>query len=126
MNKAILIGRVTKDIEVKRTTTGKAVAVFALAVNRDYKNENGEYDADFITCVAYEQRAETIGKYVRKGDKFGVIGKIATHNYEKNGSKVYITEIIVEGFEFLESKKEKSVDIEPDDFEEVDDDDLPF
>ena len=127
MNKVILIGRVTKDIELKTTTSGKSVATFTLAVNRDYKNADGNYDADFINCVAYEQRAETISKYVRKGDKFGVIGKINTRTYDRqDGSKAYITEVIVESFEFLESKKDKSVDVEVDDFEPVDIDDLPF
>ena len=128
MNKAILTGRLTKDVELKSTTNGKSVASFTLAVNRDYKNAEGNYDADFINCVAYGQQAETISKYVHKGDRFGVEGKINTRNYEKDGSKVYVTEVKVDGFEFLESKKDKpSVDINPDDFEPCDDDaDLPF
>ena len=126
MNKSILIGRVTKDIELKSTTSGKYVCTFTLAVNRDYKNADGNYDADFINCVAYGQQAETISKFVNKGDKFGVIGKIATRNYEKDGSKVYVTEIIVESFDFLESKKDKPTeDANTDSFEPYDDD-LPF
>lgn len=129
MNKVILIGRVTKDIERKTTNSGKSVASFTLAVNRDFKNADGKYDADFINCVAYGQQAETISKYVNKGDKFGVEGKLNTRTYEKqDGSKAYITEVIVNGFEFLESKKDKpNVDIEADDFTEISgDDDLPF
>ena len=130
MNKVILIGRVTKDIELKTTTSGKSVVSFTLAVNKDRKNENGNYDADFINCVAYGQQAETIGKYVSKGDKFGVFGKLNTRNYEKqDGSKVYITEVIVDSFEFLESKKDKPAmaSASTDDFTEIDaDDDLPF
>lgn len=127
MNKAILIGRVTKQIELKTTTSGKSVASFTLAVNKDRKNADGNYDADFINCVAFGQQAETISRYVNKGDKFGVTGKLSTRTYDKNGSKVYITEVIVDGFEFLESKKDKpSVDIEPDTFEPYDDGDLPF
>lgn len=130
MNKAILIGRITKDIELKKTTSGKSVATFTLAVNRDFKNADGNTEADFINCVAFEQRAETISKYVHKGDKFGVVGKINTRTYDKNGSKVYVTEVIVENFDFLESKKEKSVDVQPDDYEDIGetitDDDLPF
>ena len=128
MNKVILIGRVTKDIELKTTQSGKSVATFTLAVNRDYKNADGKYDADFINCVAFGQQAETISKYVRKGDRFSVVGKLATRNYEKqDGSKVYVTEVNVDGFEFLESKKDKpSVDIEADDFTPTDIDDLPF
>ena len=138
MNKAILIGRVTKNIEYKTTQSGKPVSVFTLAVNRDYKNTNGEYDADFINCVAYDQKAETINKYVRKGDKFGVIGRISTRTYDKqDGSKGYITEVIVDGFEFLENKKDKPTETEAplsnaggNDFIELPanagDDDLPF
>lgn len=128
MNKVILIGRVTKDIELKTTTTGKSVVSFTLAVNKDYKNANGGYDADFINCVAYEQRAETISRYVRKGDKFAVFGSITTRTYERqDGSTAYVTEIKVDGFEFLESKKSKATDEEPD-FEDIslEDDDLPF
>lgn len=127
MNKVILIGRVTKDIELKATNSGKYVASFTLAVNRDYKNADGNYDADFINCVAFGQQAETISKYVNKGDKFGVTGKLNTRTYEKNGSKVYITEVIVDGFEFLKSKKDKlSADIDAENFEPYDDGDLPF
>ena len=125
-------------MELKTTQSGKSVTSFTLAVNKDRKNADGNYEADFINCVAFGQQAETISKYVHKGDKFGVVGKIQTRNYEKNGSKVYVTEIVVESFEFLESKKDKSVDVDADepsyngsadDFEElgnVDDDDLPF
>lgn len=135
MNKVILIGRVTKPIELKTTTSGKSVASFTLAVNKDRKNADGNYDADFINCVAFGQQAETISKYVNKGDKFGVTGKISTRTYEKNGNKVYVTEIIVDGFEFLESKKDKPTEASgfsnssADDFEEIpmpDDDDLVF
>lgn len=134
MNRVTLIGRITKDIELKTTTTGKSVATFTLAVNRDYKNANGEYDADFINCVAYGQQAETISKYVHKGDRFGVDGKLNTRNYEKqDGSKVFVTEVIVNSFEFLESKKDKPTETsgysnaDVDDFVPYDDDgDLPF
>lgn len=133
MNKWIGIGRVTKPIELKTTTSGKSVASFTLAVNRDRKNADGNYDADFINCVAFGQQAETISKYVNKGDKFGAIGKLNTRTYDKNGSKVYVTEVIVDGFEFLESKKDKSAETigysnaDADDFVSYDDGgDLPF
>jgi single-strand DNA-binding protein len=119
---------VTKDIELRTTTSNKSIATFTLAVNRDYKNAEGNYDADFITCVAFEQRAETISRYVHKGDKFCVTGKLATRNYEKSdGSKVYVTEVMVDGFEFIESKKDKP-ETPKIDFEPIDDDDyeLPF
>lgn len=126
------IGRVTKDVVLKTTTSGKSIVTFTLAVNRDYKNAEGKYDADFITCVAYEGIAETISKFVHKGDRFGVTGRIQTRTYDKqDGSKGYSTEIIVKGYDFLESKKDKpvnsNINIEVDDFEEIDDEDeLPF
>ena len=114
MNKTILIGRLTKDVELRRTGSGKAVASFTLAVNKDFKNEQGGYDADFIDCVAFEQKAETISKYVHKGDRFGVIGSLTTRSYEnKDGKKVKVTEVKVTEFEFLDSKKQESGDFEP-------------
>lgn len=132
MNKTVLIGRITKDIELKTTTSDKYVCTFTLAVNKDFKNADGNYDVDFINCVAFGQQAETISKFVHKGDKFCVFGKIATRNYKKpDGSKVYITEVIVESFEFLESKKDKPTyynNASGDDFTHIDGepDDLPF
>lgn len=128
MNRVILIGRNVKDIELKATTSGKSVATFTLAVNRDYKNAEGNYDADFINCVAYEQRAETIAKYVHKGDKFCVTGRISTRTFEKqDGSKAYVTEVIVDGFEFLENKKDKPNE-QIGAFEQMEDvdEDIPF
>ena len=131
MNKIILLGRVAKDVELRTTTSGKSVATFTLAVNRDYKNAEGKYDADFIPCVAFEGKAETISKFVQKGDKFCVSGKVQTRNYDKaDGSKAYVTEVIVDGFDFIEGKKDKptnsNIDIKYDDFEDIDDEDLPF
>ena len=107
MNNVVLIGRLAKDVELRRTASGKAVASFTLAVNKDFKNEQGNYDADFIDCVAFEQRAETISKHVHKGDRFGVVGQLATRSYEnKEGKKVKVTEVKVTGFDFLEGKKQ--------------------
>ena len=125
MNFVAIIGRMTKDVELRRTGTGKAVASFTLAVNKDHKNEQGGYDADFIDCVAFEQRAETISKYVQKGDRFGVVGKLATRSYEtKEGKKVKVTEVKVVEFDFLENKKQTDTnDFAPID---VDDAELPF
>jgi single-strand DNA-binding protein len=102
------------------------VASFTLAVNKDYRNEEGGYDADFIDCVAFEQRAETISKYVHKGDRFGVIGSLTTRSYEnKDGKNVKVTEVKVTEFEFLESKKQESTSGGWDQLD-ADDDDLPF
>jgi single-strand DNA-binding protein len=132
MNKAILIGRVAKAIELKQTTSGKSVISFTLAVNKDFKNAEGKYDADFINCVAYGQPAEIISRCVSKGDRFGVVGKINTRTYDKqDGSKGYVTEVKVDEFDFLESKKDKPAETfsntTADDFTEIaDDGDLPF
>ena len=107
MNCVMIIGRMTKDVELRRTNSGKAVASFTLAVNKDFKNEQGSYDADFIDCVAFEQKAEAISKYVHKGDRFAVLGQLATRSYEnKDGKKVKVTEVKVTGFDFLENKKQ--------------------
>ena len=130
MNCVVLIGRMTRDVELRRTGSGKAVASFTLAVNKDYRNEQGGYDADFIECVAFEQRAETISKYVHKGDKFAVLGQLATRSYEnKEGRKVKVTEVKVTGFDFLENKKQTDTSENANGgFEQIDDDDpaLPF
>ena len=127
MNLVVLIGRMAKDVELRRTNSGKAVASFTLAVNKDFKNEQGGYDADFIDCVAFEQKAETISQYVHKGDRFAVLGQLATRSYEnKEGRKVKVTEVKVTGFDFLEGKKQTentSGDFVP---LEGDDEALPF
>lgn len=108
MNKALLIGRNTKDIELKATTSGKLVVTFNIAVNRPYKNDSGERDCDFLNCIAFSKLAETISKYVKKGDLIGVEGRIQTRSYtDKGGNNRYSTEIMVENIEFLQSKKEK-------------------
>lgn len=106
MNKVILIGRNTKDIELKQTTAGTSVAEFSIAVRRAFKNANGENESDFFNCVAFSKLAETISRYVKKGDQVGVDGRLQTRNYtNKDGKKVYVTEIIVENVEFLQTKK---------------------
>ena len=123
MNIVTLIGRTTKDIELKQTTSGKSVISFALAVSKDFKKEDGTYDADFIDCVAFDKRAETIAKYVHKGDRLAINGKISTRTYtKKDGSTAKAVEVIVDGFDFLESKKEKTDTWQPIES----DDELPF
>lgn len=127
MNIVTLIGRTTKDIEIKQTKSGKAVIAFALAVNKDFKNDDGTYDADFIDCVAFDKRAETIGKYVHKGDRIGIQGKLSTRTYTRNdGSNAKAVEVIVDGFEFLESKKADASSKEPQWEELKGDEQLPF
>jgi len=132
MNKWTGIGRVTKDIELKKTPNGKSVATFTLAVNRRTQDDG----ADFIQCVAWNKTAEILSQYVRKGHRIGVTGHISTRNYESNGRTVYVTEVVVEEMEFLESKTSSEAQKQPyksdnDNHEEmsdygISDDDLPF
>ena len=111
MNKIILIGRNTKDIELRTTTSGTEVASFTLAVNRNYKNAEGNYEADFISCVAYKGLAKTISNYVKKGDRLAVDGRLQTRNYTNSeGTKVYVTEIIVENIDFIETRKKETTE----------------
>ena len=131
MNIVTLIGRTTKELELKQTKSGKSVISFSLAVDKGIKNEDGTREADFIDCVAFEKRAEAIAKYVGKGDRLGINGRISTRTYQRNdGSNAKAVEILVEGFEFLESKKtgdgQNAPTKEPQ-WEEVNTDgDLPF
>lgn len=106
MNNVSLIGRLTKDVEERRTQSGTPVASFTLAVDRR-KKEDG---ADFINCIAWDKAAETIAKYVHKGDLFGVTGHIQTRSYEKNGRMNYVTEVVTTIFQFLERKREMQYD----------------
>ena len=105
MNKSNLIGRLTKTPELKTTASGVNVCSFTLAVNRRFKNTEGNYDADFINCVAWRNHAEFLCKYFGKGDMVGIVGTIQTRNYEKeDGQKVFITEVVVEEVHFCGSK----------------------
>ena len=107
MNSASLVGRLTRDIELRYTQAGKAVGSFTLAVNRSFTNQQGEREADFINCVIWGKGAETLANYTRKGHQLGVVGSIMTRNYEnQQGQKVYVTEINVRDFDLLEPKKE--------------------
>lgn len=100
MNNITITGRITKDPEIRYTSNNKANVLFTLAVNRDYKDENGERQADFISCVAWGNQAEYIGKYVLKGDNLGINGRLQTRNYQdQNGRTIFITEVIVERVE---------------------------
>ena len=107
MNKVILMGRLTRDPEVRQTAnTNTQVATFSLAVNRRFKTE-GQPDADFINIVAWNKTAEFCGKYFRKGQQVGVIGRIQTRNYEdKEGKRVYVTEVVAEEVYFADTKRD--------------------
>ena len=104
MNKAILLGRLTKAPEIKYTQSGKACAKFTLAIDRR-KSGDGNQQADFIQCVAWEKTAEVISQYCAKGKKIAVEGRIQTRSYEgSDGNKRYVTEVVVQSMEFCDSK----------------------
>lgn len=154
MNKAILIGRLTKDPELRTTPTGRNVCQFSIAVNRTYTNANGEREADFINCVVWDKQAENLSRYQKKGNQIAVEGRIQTRNYDdNNGRRVYVTEVLASNISFLDAKgtsnggnnfnnlpeppKEEetpveTVSVEKDPFEafgdsiEISDNDLPF
>ncbi|EMC2387398.1 single-stranded DNA-binding protein, partial [Enterococcus faecalis] len=107
MNNVTLIGRPTKDPDLRYTASGTAVATFTLAVNRNYTNQNGDRETDFINCVIWRKPAETLANYVRKGTLIGISGRLQTRNYEnQQGQRVYVTEVIVENFYLLESRSQ--------------------
>lgn len=138
MNKVILMGRLTADPELRYTESEKAYSRFTLAVNRNFKNKDGEYDADFFSVVAWDKRAEVIHNNVKKGHKFAVVGRLQNSSYQKqDGTTGYQTDVIIEDFDFLESKKKEDAPApdypeENDPFKDfgnivsMDDDDLPF
>lgn len=130
MNKVILMGRLTKDVEVRYTQTNNImVASFSLAVNRRFAKE-GEQQADFINIVAWNKTAEFVSKYFKKGQQVAVVGRIQTRNYEDDkGIKHYITEVIAEEVYFADSKKEGTIETTQtqNEFAPIQDDDiLPF
>lgn len=127
MNKVVLIGRVTKDIEVRKTNSGKSFTRFTLAVNRRGKDAG----ANFIACVAWEKTADLLGAYVKKGNQIGICGRIETGKYEdRDGKTVYTTDVMVEEMDFLEPKgstpaADEPTDTQPD-LPEINPDDLPW
>lgn len=107
INNIVLVGRLTKDPDLRYTASGDATAYFTLAVNRSYKNANGQYDADFINCVIWRKKAETLAQYAKKGTLLGVTGRIQTRNYEnQQGQRVYVTEVVADNFQLLESRRQ--------------------
>lgn len=106
MNNANLVGRLTRPVDLRYTQTGIAYGSFTLAVTRKYKNKDGEREADFINCVIWKKGAELLANYTQKGSLIGVSGPIQTRSYDnQQGQRVYVTEVLVENFDFLESQK---------------------
>ena len=105
LNRVIIMGRITHELEIKQTQNGTACLSFSVAVDRGFKNANGEYDTDFITCVAWKERAEFIGRYFGKGKMIAVEGQLRSRTYEdKNGTKHYVTELYVDNASFTGEK----------------------
>jgi len=147
MNKVILCGRTTNDIELKSTQSGKKYIQFTIACDNGKDEDGNRREADFVNCVAWERRAEVIAEYVKKGNRFLVSGSFKTDKYETDsGENRYRSYVLVREYEFIESKRDGFVPIEPDDLEnveieneeendpfkdfgesiEISDDDLPF
>ena len=143
LNQVTLVGRLTKDIELKYTNNGTAVTRFSLAVNRNYKNKQGEYDADFIVCQAWSKTAEFLSNHSSKGGRLGVVGRIQTRNYEdQNGNRVYVTEVVTDQVDMIDWADDKKTtgnkeanrhnpqpntdDPFQNDTIDIDDNDLPF
>ncbi|HEL9443879.1 TPA: single-stranded DNA-binding protein [Listeria monocytogenes] len=105
MNRVVLVGRLTKDPDLRYTPAGAAVATFTLAVNRPFKNAQGEQEADFIQCVVWRKPAENVANFLKKGSMAGVDGRVQTRNYEDNdGKRVFVTEVVAESVQFLDPK----------------------
>lgn len=105
INNVVLIGRLTRDVELRYTPQNQAVGQFTLAVNRNFKNQNGEYDADFINCVIWGKLAENFANWAKKGNLVGITGRIQTRNYEnQQGQRVYVTEVVIDSFRSLEKR----------------------
>lgn len=105
INNVTLVGRLTKEPDLRYTASGTAVATFTLAVNRNFTNQNGNREADFINCVIWRKPAETMATLAKKGSLIGVVGRIQTRTYDnQQGQRVYVTEVVADNFQLLESK----------------------
>ncbi|WP_209125206.1 single-stranded DNA-binding protein [Alkalihalobacillus sp. BA299] len=105
INRVVLVGRLTKDPELRYTPNGVAIANFTLAVNRTFTNQQGEREADFINCIVWRKPAENVANYLKKGSLAGVEGRIQTRSYDNNeGRRVYVTEVVADSVQFLEPR----------------------
>ncbi|HEM5240080.1 TPA: single-stranded DNA-binding protein [Streptococcus suis] len=137
INNVVLVGRLTRDVELRYTPSNQAVATFTLAVNRNFKNQStGEREADFINCVMWRQQAENLANWTKKGHLIGITGRIQTRSYDnQQGQRVYVTEVVAESFQILE-KRDNSANYSSMDEQmppgfggqpmDIDDDGLPF
>ncbi|MCE5623159.1 single-stranded DNA-binding protein [Staphylococcus pseudintermedius] len=136
LNRVVLVGRLTKDPEFRTTQSGVEVATFTLAVNRNYKNKNGEQQADFINCIVFRKQAENVNNYLNKGNLAGVDGRLQSRSYEnQEGRRIFVTEVVCDSVQFLETKsngqsnsqaKQQQRQDNPFDNSDFDDSSLPF
>ena len=131
INNVVLVGRMTRDADLRYTPSNQAVATFTLAVNRNFKNQDGEREADFINVVIWRQQAENLANWVKKGALIGVTGRIQTRSYDnQQGQRVYVTEVVAESFQLLESRGQQSNSQEGSfgnsSSMDIQDEDLPF
>nr|DAP57444.1 MAG TPA: Single strand binding protein [Caudoviricetes sp.] len=137
INNVVLVGRLTRDPELRYTPSNVAVATFSLAVNRNFKNQAGDYEADFISCIMWRQPAENFANWLKKGALVGITGRIQTRSYDnQQGQRVYVTEVVAESFQILEKKDNAANNASmenqiPPSFEktnpmDISDDNLPF
>lgn len=111
INNVVLVGRLTKDADLRYTSNAQAVASFNLAVNRQFTNAKGEREADFINCVVWRKTAENLANLTRKGSLIGIEGRIQTRSYDnQQGQRVYVTEVVVENFSLLEPRSKNTTD----------------
>jgi single-strand DNA-binding protein len=109
MNRVVLVGRLTKDPELRYTPNGVPVATFTLAVNRPFANQQGQREADFLNCVVWRKPAENVANYLKKGSLAGVDGRIQTRSFDgQDGKRMYVTEVLVESVQFLEPKSNQT------------------
>ncbi|MBS4178082.1 single-stranded DNA-binding protein [Lederbergia citrea] len=114
INQVTLVGRMTKDPDLRYTVEGKAVLNITLALNRHYRNSKGDYDADFVLCTLWNKTAENTAKYCSKGSIVGVTGKIQTRNYEgQDGKKIYVTEVVADSVKFMGGRPVEEKELHP-------------
>ena len=137
INNVVLVGRLTRDPELRYTPSNVAVATFSLAVNRNFKNQAGDREADFISCIMWRQQAENFANWLKKGSLVGITGRIQSRSYDnQQGQRVYVTEVVAESFQILEKKDNSANNASmenqiPPSFEktnpmDISDDDFPF
>jgi|SRR5690554_581046 len=137
INNVVLVGRLTKDPELKKTQSGVSFVNFTIAVNRTFTSQSGEREADFINCIVWRNQADNLARYMSQGSLIGVEGRIQTRSYESETGMRYITEVVANSIQFLESRSQQrdnqqsSNDNTNDDYYDVSqdiiaDDDLPF